>query len=154
MTRLSVLALTFLVMATAAGRAHQEAAQGGFEPLFDGRSLNGWQTIPLGKTPGTWHVRDSLLSFDSGDSWLATTARYTDFVLQLEYRAGADSDSGIFLRLTPDGYPSFTGMELEIKGDDAGAEPTARTTGAIMARSPRSRARTSPPVSGIRSRSR
>lgn len=108
------------------------AGQEPFAPLFDGKSLTGWQTIPLGKTPGRWFVKDALLSFESGDSWIATTEQFTDFVLQLEYRAGGDeSDSGIFLRSATQGYPSFTGMELEIRGRDASAEPNVRSTGSL-----------------------
>lgn len=108
----------------------------GFVPLFDGRSLAGWKTISLatGVQPtGSWYVRDGVLSNDRdrGENWLATEATYTDFVLRLEYRTGADTDSGIFFRSAAAGYPSFTGMEFEIKGNDVGTAPTPRSTSAI-----------------------
>ncbi len=105
----------------------------GFVALFDGTSLSGWKTISLGTPTGSWYVRDGMLSNDRdrGENWLATEATYTDFVLRLEYRTGPTSDSGIFFRSAPQGYPSFTGMELEIKGDDAGQTPTVRSTSAI-----------------------
>ena len=98
----------------------------GFVALFDGRSLTGWQTIPLGENPGAWVVRDGVLTHTPGDSWIATTGTYTDFVLRLEYRTGSETDSGIFLRSPAKGYPSFTGMEFEIRNDPTGA-PTARS---------------------------
>jgi hypothetical protein len=99
-------------------------------PLFDGRSLSGWQTIPLGKTPARWEVRDGVLTYAPGDSWIATRATYTDFVLRLEYRTGPESDSGIFVRSPLTGYPSFTGMEMEIRNDQGG-EPSPRSNTAI-----------------------
>jgi hypothetical protein len=106
----------------------------GFVPLFDGSSLAGWTTISLGTPTGSWYVRDGVLSNDRdrGENWLATVATYTDFVLRLEYRTGADSDTGIFFRSAPQGYPSFTGMEFEIKGNDAGQAPTTRSTSSIV----------------------
>jgi hypothetical protein len=141
MTRLPILLLTILGL-TAAQTATQapvlsatERADG-FVPLFDGSSLSGWRVISLatGTQPtGSWYVRDGILSHDKdrGENWLATTATYTDFVLRLEYRTGPDSDSGIFFRSAPQGYPSFTGMEFEIRGHDAGSPPTVRSTSAI-----------------------
>ncbi len=108
----------------------QAEREEGFVPLFDGRSLNGWQTIPLGKSPGRWEVRDGVLTHAEGDSWIATQAKYTDFVLRLEYRTGPESDSGIFLRSPASGYPSFTGMEMEIRNDPAG-EPSPRSNTSI-----------------------
>lgn len=108
----------------------RESNEDGFVALFDGRSLSGWQTIPLGETPGTWVVRDGVLTHTPGDSWIATTGSYTDFVLRLEYRTFKETDSGIFLRSPAKGYPSFTGMEFEIRNDPSGA-PTARSNTAL-----------------------
>jgi hypothetical protein len=127
----SVLVMSFAI-AQGAGSADvspQEHAEG-FVELFDGRSLNGWMTIPLGKDPGTWTARDGVLTYTPGDSWIATAKTYTDFVLRLEYRTGAESDSGIFMRSTASGYPSFTGMEIEIRNDAAG-EPGPRSNTSI-----------------------
>lgn len=104
--------------------------EAGFVPLFDGRSLNGWQTIPLGENPGAWVVRDGVLTHTPGDSWIATAGTYTDFILRLEYRTGSDTDSGIFLRSPAKGYPSFTGMEFEIRNDPTGT-PTARSNTSV-----------------------
>jgi hypothetical protein len=92
--------------------------------------LSGWQTIPLGKTPARWEVRDGVLTYAPGDSWIATMETYTDFVLRLEYRTGPESDSGIFVRSPLTDYPSFTGMEMEIRNDQGG-EPSPRSNTAI-----------------------
>lgn len=103
----------------------QERSEG-YVSLFDGATLGGWHAIPLGAAPGTWGGKDGVLTHTPGDSWLASDRTYTDFILRLEYRTGDGSDSGIFMRSTPDGYPSFTGMEIEIRNDVA-QPPTPRS---------------------------
>ena len=107
--------------------------------LFDGRSLNGWMTTPLGENVGSWVARDGVLIgharrqlFDRRRPGL-----YTDFVLRLEYRTGTDSDSGIFMRSTEKGYPSFTGMEIKIRNDAEGAPGPRSNTSIYGAAAPR-----------------
>ncbi len=110
--------------------------QDGFVSIFDGQSLAGWHTIGLGQTTGEWIARDGVLTHTPGDSWLATTADYTDFVLRLEYRTGEGTDSGIFMRSPSTGYPSFTGMEIEIKNDPGGAPSPRSNTSLYGAAAP------------------
>ena len=116
--------------AGAASAPERRQGEEGFVALFDGKSLTGWQTIPLGENTGAWVVRDGVLTHTPGDSWIATVDTYTDFILRLEYRTGQETDSGIFLRSPAKGYPSFTGMEFEIRNDPASA-PTARSNTAL-----------------------
>jgi hypothetical protein len=136
---LATLAATPFALAPSAQAPIVSAAEkaDGFVPLFNGTSLTGWQVISLAQNAqpvGSWYVRDGVLSNDKdrGENWLATESAYTNFVLRLEYRpAGDTTDSGIFFRSGPTGYPSFTGMEFEIKGNDSGSAPTVRSTSAI-----------------------
>jgi hypothetical protein len=117
----------------AAAQGHEltpQEREEGFELLFDGLSTAGWHVIALGNAPGTWFGRKGILSYDPGDSWLASDRTYASFVLRLEYRTGIGSDSGIFLRSTPTGYPSFTGMEIEITTDPDGP-PAPRSNTAL-----------------------
>lgn len=123
-----VVTAMLAAQAATASRVSPQEQQEGFTALFDGSSLTGWQTIGLGPETGAWIVRDGLLTHTPGDSWIATAATYTDFVLRLEYRTGAGTDSGIFLRSTPSGYPSFTGMEIEIKTDPEAPSPRSNTS--------------------------
>ncbi len=56
-------------------------------PLFDGRSLSGWE----GDTNTTWRVRDGVIvggsmSGNPRNEFLATTRPYTNFVLRFDYR--------------------------------------------------------------------
>ena len=113
-----------------------EERREGFALLFDGKSLTNWHALPLGDHPAAWRARDGLLGYEPGDSWLASDATYADFVLRLDYRTGPDSDSGIFLRSTPAGYPSFTGMEIEIRTDPQGAPPEKTNTSLYGAAAP------------------
>lgn len=124
-----MIPLLVFVLSLAAGPSNEltpQERQEGFELLFDGQSLTNWHAIPLGDSPGTWRARDGILSYEPGDSWLASDRTYMSFVLRLEYRTGTASDSGIFLRSTSAGYPSFTGMEIEIK-TDPGEAPALRS---------------------------
>lgn len=128
---MSVMLLAMAILASAPdSQLAEEERRAGFELLFDGASLTNWHAVPLGARPGTWHARDGVLSYEPGDSWLASDRTYTNFVLRLEYRTGPGSDSGIFLRSTATGYPSFTGMELEITTDPEGA-PSPRSTTSV-----------------------
>jgi hypothetical protein len=79
--------------------------------LWDGQTTFGWESI--GKAE--WKMANGVLSSSSGDAgWLATDAPFADYVLQVDYRTGADGNSGIFLRSTKDGDPAKTGYELQI----------------------------------------
>jgi hypothetical protein len=107
----------------------------GFVLLFDGVSTKGWHQLPLqnDQNAGPWKARDGVLTYEPGESWLASDESYSDFVLRLDYRTtGADTDSGIFMRSPAAGYPSWTGMELEMKGNDNGAAPGLRTSMSLI----------------------
>jgi hypothetical protein len=96
------------------------AADPGFVPLFDGRSLAGWTAI--GSRPGNWGVRDGLLvARGEGKGWLSTNRAFGDFVLRLEYRTGPGGNSGVLIRAPHQGDPSFDGLEVQILDDDAPA---------------------------------
>ncbi|HEX9794877.1 MAG TPA: DUF1080 domain-containing protein [Planctomycetota bacterium] len=115
----TVLALLFL-----AGTAFaQERAPAGFQPLFNGRDLDGWRGQPHfspydlaalsaaeraerqaawnADRDAHWRVEDGALVNDGAGVYLTTARDYGDFELQLEYRTVAGADSGIYLRGTP-----------------------------------------------------
>lgn len=110
----------------------------GFQRLFDGKSISEWHSIKMSPAAGPWRVRKGILTYESGESWLATDETYYDFVLRLEYRTGNPSDSGILLRASPAGRPSQTGMEFQIL-NDAGSPASVKSTGALWALVPPSR---------------
>ena len=65
------------------------AAHAGLRPLFDGRTLDGWEGDPT-----IWRVEDAVLVAGRPDvvqpynDFLCTLKEYGDFDLQLEYSRG------------------------------------------------------------------
>ena len=61
------------------------AQRGGWQPLFDGKTTNGWQAFnkPAG-TPIGWVVEDGVLTTPGGQGDILTTGRYENFELNLE----------------------------------------------------------------------
>jgi hypothetical protein len=67
----------------------------GWVLLFDGDSLFGWQ--PSSKAD--WKVRDGVIEVGAGEKGLlCTTSDFADYVLKVDFRAPATTNSGVFLR--------------------------------------------------------
>jgi hypothetical protein len=131
MIRTAVILLGFASLAWCENSLTRQERKEGFQLLFDGKSLAQWHSIKLRPDAGPWRVRKGILTYQSGESWLATDETYSDFVLRLDYRTNAaPSDSGIFLRSGPTGNPGSTGMEIEIISD-AGKAVGTHSTGAV-----------------------
>ncbi len=74
----------------------QELAEG-WILLFDGETLYGWESGGA----ANWKVADGIISVSEGDggpSLLATTSEFGDCELKVDFRAPADTNSGVFLR--------------------------------------------------------
>lgn len=93
------------------------------ESLFNGKDLTGWTIY------GTelWYVEDGLLICESGPDeqygYLGTEKKYRDFELTLEFRQGADGNSGVFIRSSIEG--------TRISGWQAEVAPPGHSTGGI-----------------------
>jgi HEAT repeat protein len=96
--------------------------QGGFVPLFDGRSLEGWKGL-VGDPPSRakmapaelaaaqatadetmrahWKAEDGALVFDGKGESLCTARDYGDFELLADWRIEKGGDSGLYLRGSP-----------------------------------------------------
>ena len=96
--------------------------QGGFVPLFDGRSLDGWKGL-VADPPARakmapperasaqaaadetmrahWTVVDGVLAFDGKGESLCTAADYADFELLADWKIEKGGDSGFYLRGSP-----------------------------------------------------
>jgi hypothetical protein len=102
MFRLLVSAATLLALAWGTG---QDA---GWEPLFDGRTLDGWRVAakPAEREMGFWKVADSAITCDSrgrkdhGYVWLIRAGEFGDFELKVRIRGFREStgNSGIQVR--------------------------------------------------------
>jgi len=102
-----------------------------WKTLFDGKTMNGWQTHKA----DNWKVQDGALSCDgSKASWLSHDERFTDFQLQLEFRGTQQVNSGVFLRSDDkNGEPHITGYELQIWDYQPAGYLTGSLVGAVKA---------------------
>jgi hypothetical protein len=83
------------------------------ESLFNGKDLTGWMIYGTEK----WYVEDGLLVCESGPDkeygYLGTVKEYKDFELTLEFKQGADGNSGVFFRSSIEGT-RITGWQAEV----------------------------------------
>src|SRR5215216_5576177 len=104
LTAVCAVAALSAVSLSAQNTLTAEERRDGFVSLFDGTSTKGWHQLPLQNdaNPGPWLAKDGVLTYEPGESWLASNEQYADFVLRLDYRTtGPTTDSGIFLRSAP-----------------------------------------------------
>jgi len=93
-----VVAAPLLVSAAATAPASTNA----WQTLFNGKDLTGW--VPVHDV--TFVVTNGNLRLVTGMGWLRTEKTYTNFVLEIEWRALEPGyDSGIFLRAGLEGKP-------------------------------------------------
>ena len=99
----------------------QFPAASGYETLFNGYNLDGWQI----QWPGNWTVKDRILTGrqeaeTGGDSWLFTEREWDDFALELEFRITQAGNSGVGIRMPQgvEGRPSQHGYEIQINDSD------------------------------------
>ena len=85
--------------------------EAGFVPLFDGKTLAGWKKnddVPKEHVGGKWAVRpDGVLVGDQDPpgrgGFLVTERTYRDFVFRCDVQMDYPTDTGVFLRMGPDG---------------------------------------------------
>ena len=116
-----LLSLTLLVGLLATVRSAEKDIPEGFQPLFNGKDLDGWK-VHGGKME-SWGVDKGLLfTTGTGGGWLLTEKEYGDVELRLEYRWEKDGgNSGVALRSPPTAEVSTKGIEIQLI-DDANYE--------------------------------
>jgi hypothetical protein len=106
---------------------HAVADEEGFVPLFDGRTLGAWKPhdgMPALHQAGKWWAEDGELRGrqeppgKGGLLWLE--GPFTDFVLKLQVHLTYPMDSGVFLRVGPDGRSHQVTLDYR-PGSDVGA---------------------------------
>jgi hypothetical protein len=114
------MSLLVLFAATCVVRADEKP---GFQPLFNGKDLTGWEMKQAkGDIKDFWSVKDGVLTAKAGTGWLSTTKEFGDFVLRVEWRIQSGGNSGVFLHVpgpVEGKSPSQTGMEVQILDDNA-----------------------------------
>ncbi len=91
--------------------------------LFDGHDLAGWLPVPPGHLVG-WVVKEGALTALPGAPDLVSDKKFTNFVVDVEYRIEPHTNTGIALRGR---------YEVQI-ADDADRPSSNRATGAILGR--------------------
>lgn len=92
------------------------AAEPGFIPLFDGKSLQGWQLV---KPAGPGYVpKDGILHCPAdGGGNLFTEKEYSNFIFRFEYRMEPGGNNGVGIRSPLVGDAAYQGMEIQILDD-------------------------------------
>jgi hypothetical protein len=85
----------------------------GFVPLFDGKTLDGWQ----GAVDGHHVVDGELRSKPGVGGNLLTVGEYGDFELRFEFRLTPGANNGLGIRAPATGDAAFEGMEIQILDD-------------------------------------
>ena len=93
------------------------AAESEFQPLFNGKTLDGWVNINC--HPETWSVRDGMI-YCTGKpiGELRTERMYQNFVLELEWQhLKPKGNAGVFVwadAITAPGQPFHRGVEVQV----------------------------------------
>jgi sugar phosphate isomerase/epimerase len=94
----------------------------GWQPLFDADLANAQLK------PGGWTFTDGVLKSEKkGDIW--TKAMYGDFILDLEFKCAANSNSGVFLRTSS--VQDWLNTAIEVQILQPGEAEARHHTGAI-----------------------
>ena len=129
-----------LLLAVSAGLVGQEfrpntltkrEGKAGWKLLFDGGTLQGWEV----HEGGDWVVQDgSIVCPGTSAGWLGTANMFTNYDLKLQFRGGAQVNSGVFLRSQREGQPHITGYELQIWDYQPGGYDTGSLVGSVKAK--------------------
>jgi hypothetical protein len=89
-----------------------------FTPLFDGKSLKGWQYI--GEQKEGYYVENGILICPASENGnLFTDREYANFVLRFEFRLEEGGNNGVAIRSPLRKDAHLSGMEIQILDDAA-----------------------------------
>jgi hypothetical protein len=116
MTRSSLLCIACLLVLGMAVPGIASAQEGTWVSLFDGKSLEGWTVVDLGKQKGEthWEVKDGMIE-GSGLQSLLMSPRgdYKNFRYRAELKINDGGNSGMYIRV-PDKATFSTGYEIQV----------------------------------------
>jgi hypothetical protein len=134
--RILTATLAWLMLAMIAQPTTTASADDGFVPMFDGESLDGWQTT------GNWIVQDDgsvkleprpgEKGWQRYDAYLTTARKYKDFIIDLEFKIEKGGNSGVFLRVGDRMSQVKTGFEVQILDTHGKANPGNHDCGGVI----------------------
>ena len=90
------------------------SGQDGWTALFDGKSLDNFNKVG----DANWRIESDGIVADRGNGFLVTKNSYGNFQLRVEFWAGPDANSGIFIRSTdPEKITATNAYEVNIWDD-------------------------------------
>jgi len=119
MKNTNLISLLVLIFFTISVKMNLERSD--WIPLFNGSNLDGWVVHGTEK----WYVENNNLVCESGPDkeygYLATSRKYKNFHLKLEFRQESDGNSGVFFRSSLEGI-IISGWQVEVAppGNDTG----------------------------------
>ena len=91
------------------------ASDEAFVPLFDGKTLDGWQ----GSKDGYEIVDGAIVCKPKGGGNLYTEKEYGDFHLKFEFKLTPGANNGIGIRTPLTGDAAYVGMEIQVLDDSS-----------------------------------
>ena len=93
--------------------------EAGYTSLFDGKTLSGWEIVPLGGQTSHWEVKDGVLEGSGGQSMLfSPKGDYKNFKVRAELKINDKGNSGMYVRSAK--KASFTdGHEIQVNSTHA-----------------------------------
>ncbi|MHC4624760.1 MAG: 3-keto-disaccharide hydrolase [Planctomycetota bacterium] len=127
-SKLLLLALvTVFALAGCIAQSSSNKPPKGFKSLFNGKDLTGWKrhdSLPGHGLAGKWLVEDgSIVGIQDPPGkggFLTTVEEFRDFELLLETRIDWPFDSGVFLRVGPDGKSHQVTLDYRPAGEIGG----------------------------------
>src|SRR5262245_20226185 len=104
MSRRKIIATLFILASAAVAAGASEV----WQKLFDGKSLDGWRLMAVhGGNGGVWRVKQGAIVADQEKDHkgglLGTEKKFSDYEIELEFKADYPVDTGLFLRVRDDG---------------------------------------------------
>lgn len=94
-------------------------AAAGFQPIFDGKTLNGWTLLDKDKSGNGYIVENGAIVCPSnGGGNLLTDKEYSNFVLRFEFKMEPGGNNGIGIRAPIAGDIAYSGMEIQVLDHD------------------------------------
>jgi hypothetical protein len=90
------------------------AAEPGFQPIFDGKTLDGWKLFEKKSGRGYIVEDGSIVCPADGGGNLYTEKEYGNFVLRFEFRMEPGGNNGVGIRAPFTGDAAYEGMEIQI----------------------------------------
>jgi hypothetical protein len=122
--------LATVAVAPAAAAALQ--SEDGFQPLFDGQSLSGWQVVD--GPDSAFYVEDgSIVASQSSQypAWLRSTRSFENFDFRCEFFIRGWIDGGVYIHAPLHGRASWVGMLVNIF-HQVDEKPRSNSMGAIF----------------------